>query len=71
MIQPVQNSGDYGGPQGSVLGLILFSLCTVTLGKVIGRHPFIKFHFYADDSEFFIHLTQKNVTQSKTNQVLR
>ena len=30
------------------------------MSKVISKHPDVKFHFYADDTQLFIHLTHKN-----------
>ena len=51
----------YGVPQGSVLGPMLFSLCTTPLSKVIQNHPGISFQFYADDTQLYVHLTHKNV----------
>ena len=51
----------YGVPKGAVLGPILFSLYTTLLSKVIQNHPGISFHFYADDTQLYVHLTHNNV----------
>ena len=48
--------------QGSVLGPLLFSLYTTPLSLIINKHRGIKFHFYADDSQVYIHLSQKNAS---------
>ena len=53
----------FGIPQGSVLGPLLFSLYTTTpLSSIISRHKGIKFHFYANDSQVYILLSQKNAS---------
>ena len=54
----------YGVPQGSVLVPILSSLYTTPLSKVIQNHPGISFQFYADDTQLYVHLTQKTVASA-------
>ena len=52
----------YGVPQGSVLGPILFTLCTTPLSEVIRSFHSVSHHLYGDDTHIYTSLRTSNLT---------
>ena len=52
----------FGIHQGSVLHPLLFSLSTFPLSTLIGKDKGINFHFYADNTQLYVHLSHMNAS---------
>ena len=47
--------------------VLCYFLCTTPLSLVIGKHKGVKFHCYADDTQVYIHLSQRNSSAAFEN----
>ena len=70
MTKPVRVDGasshaetmQYGVPQGSVLGTLLFLVCTADLDTNVTNHGLMS-HFYADDSQLYLYCLSDQIQQ--------
>ena len=55
---------NYGVPQGSVLGPVLFTLYAAGLSNILKAHG-VSFHFYADDTQIYLPISDIPASKAK------